>query len=354
MNTFKNLNKPNDVLALGNAIMDFLIELDDLKLRELNLTKGEMTLVDEPKIKEILNKVQHEQLKVQLCPGGSAANTLRGLALLGADVILYGKIGKDKHGEIYLEEIEKQGVKTRINIHHKITGKALTFITPDAERTFSVHLGAAPHLAPEEILEEDIEKSKIVHLEGYQLEGETKEAVLRAIDLAKKHKTLVSLDLADAGVIRRNKTTLLEIFSLVDIIFLNEKEIEAFLSTEENAKGKENQEENKEQKIDQVESLLELGQYVPTVVLKLGANGSLILHEDVIHTIKPFPAKAIDTTGAGDIFAAGFLYGFSHGWEMEKAGELGSLFASKVVEQIGVKINEVDAEELKKEINREL
>src|SRR3989338_6677614 len=119
--------------------------------------------------------------------------------------MLYGKVGKDAHGLSYIEQMQNHGVKTRISQHqHKLTGHALTFITPDAQRTFSVHLGAAVHLEREEVLEEDVQESKILHLEGYQLEGETQETVLQAMELARKHQTLISLDLADPGVVRRN------------------------------------------------------------------------------------------------------------------------------------------------------
>src|SRR3989344_906365 len=327
------MSKPTDVMALGNIILDFLIEVDENKLLEMDLKKGEMHLVDEQQAHNILKKIEEHQLKIELCPGGSAANTLRGLALLGATVILCGKVGQDKHGQFYVEEIKKQKVQSKLSNHHLPTGKAITFITPDSERTFSVHLGASLELVKEDVLEEDIARSKILHLEGYQLEGKTRDVVLHSIHLAKKHGTLVSLDLADPGVIRRNREHLLEILNKVDFLFLNEKEALEFTGLEEQ------------------EALLELGQYVPTVILKLGVKGSLILHEEVIHFIEPFPVKALDTTGAGDTYAAGFLYGFTNSWPIEKAGNLGSLFASKIVETKGVNFSEIDVEIIKKQVS---
>lgn len=327
--------KSIDVLGLGNTLMDFLIEVDDNRLLEFDLKKGEMHLVEEDKAKKILDKIEKEQLKIEFVPGGSAANTLKGVAFLGGAAMLYGKVGKDAHGLSYIEQMQAHGVKTRItHHHHKLTGHALAFITPDAQRTFSVHLGAAIHLEKEDILEDDIKESKILHLEGYQLEGETKETLLQAMELARKHHTLISLDLADPGVIRRNHKLLQRIVQdYVDILFVNEKEAKEFTGKEEE------------------EAAIELGKMVKIAIVKIGERGSIISGDGGLHYIAPFPAKAIDTTGAGDTYAAGFLYGCCCGWPLERCGKLGSLLASKVVEQKGVKLNHLDAEELKKNIN---
>lgn len=326
--------KTNDVIGLGNALMDFLIEVEDNKLLEFDLKRGEMHLVEEEKAKEILDKIEKEKLQIEFVPGGSAANTLKGVAFLGGRAILCGKVGKDKHGLSYVEQMEEHGVKTRINKHpHKLTGHAVTFITPDAQRTFSVHLGAALHLEKDEIVDEDIISSKILHLEGYQLEGDTKETVLHAMEIARKHGTLISLDLADPGVIRRNKKLLMRVVQdYVDILFVNEKEAKEFTDKEEE------------------QAALELGNYVKIAIVKIGERGSIVYNEGAMHYIAPFPATVVDTTGAGDTYAAGFLYGYCCGWTLEKCGKLGSLFASKVVEQKGVRIKHLDAEELKKNI----
>lgn len=327
------MQKTHDLIALGNTLMDFLVEVDENKLLEFNLKKGEFHLVEEKQAKELLQKIDHHQLKIETVPGGSAANTLKGFAFLGGKAILCGKVGADKHGEIYVQEMEKLGVSTNINTHPKTTGHALTFITPDSERTFSVHLGAAIELVKEDILEEDIKKSKILHLEGYQLEGPTKETILHAIELAKKHNTLISLDLADSGVIRRNKAFLKEIIlKHADILFLNETEAQEFTGLPEE------------------QAVQELAQHVKIAIVKLGKQGSLICQDGIITIVEGFPAQAIDTTGAGDTYAAGFLYGYLQGWELEKAGKLASYFAAKIVEKKGVKIHELNLEEIKSKI----
>ncbi|MEK6937873.1 MAG: adenosine kinase, partial [Nanoarchaeota archaeon] len=233
---------------------------------------------------------------------------------------------------------KKQGETSRIGTNQeKLNGHALTFITPDTQRTLSEHLGAALHLQKEEVLEEDIKESKVLHLEGYQLEGDTKEVLLRAMELAKKHDTLVSLDLADPGVIRRNKEFLIKIVKeFVNILFVNEKEAKEFTGKEEEF------------------AAIELGHSVKIAIVKIGERGSIIAEEEGIHYVEPFSAQAIDTTGAGDTYAAGFLYGFCQGWPLPQCGKLGSLFASKVVEQKGVRISHLNAEELKSRVELDI
>ncbi|MEW5897150.1 MAG: adenosine kinase [Nanoarchaeota archaeon] len=334
------MQKTLDVIGFGNALMDILVEVDEHKLSqfalEFGFKKGEMHLVDEQKARQILSKIEAEQLKTEMVPGGSAANTIKGVAFLGGKALLCGKVGKDAQGLSYVQQMKEHGITSRINHHpHKLTGHALTLITPDAQRTFSVHLGAALHLARDDIIDEkideDIQKSKILHVEGYQLEGDTEETVLQAMEIARKHKTLISLDLADLGVIRRNKKLLQRIVQdYVDILFVNEKEAKEFTGKEEE------------------EAAAELGNYARIAVVKIGEKGSIVNESGQIHYIAPFPAKAIDTTGAGDTYAAGFLYGHCQGWPADKCGRLGSLFASKVVEQKGVRIKHLDAEEMKR------
>lgn len=324
------MNKTNDIIAIGNALMDFLIEVDDQYLLELNLNKGEFYSLEEEEAKHLLNKIS--DLTIETVPGGSSANTLKGISFLGGKTIFCSKVGNDVHGEKYIKEMNSLGVKTKINKHESITGHAITFITPDSERTFSVHLGASLKIKKEDVSEEDIKNSKILHVEGYHLGASTKETVLHVIELAKKHKTLVSLDLANAGVVKKNKETFQNILKKIDILFANEKEAKALTDLEPE------------------QAVQELAQKVKIAVVKLGKQGSLICHEGVITYINAFSANAIDTTGAGDTYAAGFLYGYCQGWDLEKAGKLGSLMAARIVEQKGVKINQLNIEELKKEI----
>ncbi|MBU1111264.1 MAG: adenosine kinase [archaeon] len=323
--------KTNDVIGLGNTLMDMLIEVGEEKFLEFNLRKGEMHLVDEKKAKEILDKIKSDNLSIKKVPGGCSSNTLKGIAFLGGGAILCGKVGDDEHGEIYVQEISNHKVQPRISKHSSCpTGHAITFITPDTERTFSTHLGAAIELAKEDIFEEDIQKSKILHLEGYQIEGPTKETIMHAVQFAKKHGTLISIDLADPFIIRNNKEFLEElVMNSADIVFVNEKEALEYT-------GLENEEE----------AVRELGKHVKIAIVKLGEKGSLIFNEGKLTKVAPFSANAVDTTGAGDTFAAGFLYGYCKGWSLEKCGNLGAFMAAKIVENIGVRITELDLKDI--------
>ena len=161
--------KRYDVIGIGSPLLDFIVEVDENVLAEMDLRKGEMHLVDEEKSKEIFKKL--ENYSVKTAPGGSSANTLAGVSVLGGSAVLMGKIGKDKQGDIYEQKTGEEGVNAKLSRHDSVlTGHAITFITPDAERTFATHLGAALHFRKEDVFEEDIKNSKILHIEGYQLE----------------------------------------------------------------------------------------------------------------------------------------------------------------------------------------
>ena len=175
-----------NVFGIGSALMDFLVEIEHNELLELNLKKGQLHLIDEKDSKRLLKKL--ENYKVNTSPGGSSANTLYGIALLGGKVVFCGKIGKDKHGDIYEEKMFNGGVKPKLARSGKITGHAITFITPDSERTFAVHLGAALHLEKADVFFKDLKQSTILHIEGYQLEDKNLRSVsLHAMQFAKKN-----------------------------------------------------------------------------------------------------------------------------------------------------------------------
>lgn len=323
--------KKYDVFGIGSALMDFLIEVDENELLKMDLKKGEMHLIDEKKSKEILSKLKH--YNVRTTPGGSSANTLAGVAALGGSAVFCGKIGADHHGEVYEQKSNEDGVCTKLKKHNgKITGHAITFITPDSERTFATHLGAAMHLKKEDILDEDIAQSKILHIEGYQIEDpELRKTVLHAIVLAKKHNTLVSIDLADPAIVKRNLADLKKIVKEhADIVFANEMEAKAFT-------GKEEEEE----------ALLEISRLCDIAIVKLGKNGSLIKQKDNIYRIPSFKVNAVDTTGAGDMYAAGVLFGIANNISLERAGKIGSWAASRVVSQIGARLNVCLKDEIK-------
>ena len=323
-----------DVFGIGNALMDFLIEIREDEFLELDLKKGQFHMIDEKKSKQILNQVSKKEIK--LAPGGSCANTLHGIALLGGNVVFCGKVGKDKHGDIYEQKIVQHKIKSNIaRCNKNITGHAITFITPEGERTFAVHLGAAINLQKEEVFFEDLKNSKILHIEGYQLEDKNlREVSIHAMKFAKENGVKISIDLADPGVVIRNKEDIRKMVTeYADIVFANEEEAKAF-------SGKEN-----------TEALNEIATMSEIAIVKLGKDGSLIKKGNETHKIKGISAKTVDTTGAGDMYAAGFLYGLTHGYNIKICGDLGSHFAAKVVQQIGARLDTIDAKEIQKIIN---
>ena len=318
-----------DVFGIGNALMDFLIEIREDEFLELDLKKGQFHMIDEKKSRQILEQVKNKEIK--LAPGGSTANTLHGIAILGGNVVFCGKVGKDKHGDIYEQKIVQHKIKSNIaRCNKNITGHAITFITPEGERTFAVHLGAAINLQKEEVFYEDLKNSKILHIEGYQLEDKNlREVSIHAMKFAKENKIKVSIDLADPGVVLRNKEDIRKIVTeYADIVFANEEEAKAFT-------GKHGSDA-----LDEIASIVEIA------IVKIGKEGSLIKKGNETHKIKGIPAKTIDTTGAGDMYAAGFLYGLTHGHNLKVCGDLGSHYAAKVVQQIGARLDKIDPKEI--------
>lgn len=311
-----------DVFGLGDTLMDILIEVDDQYLLEWDLKKGQFHSANKEKIKEIMEKLKDKKNKIT--PAGSCANTIFGIASLGGNAVLCGKVGRDRHGDIFEEIVIKEGIKSRIKRSDiDETGTVINLVTPDSERTFVVNLGANINLKKEDLhdVEEDIKQSKILHLTGYYLgDSKTRETSLHAMNIAKENNVKISIDLADPGVIKRNLKDFKNIVKkYADIIFLNEEEARIFT-------GKEPE-----------EAISELGDYADIAIVKLGNKGSLINDRGAIIMIPVVKAKAIDTTGAGDLYAAGILYGICNGYDLEKAGKLASTIAAKIVEQVGAR-----------------
>lgn len=327
--------KKYDVFGVGAALMDFLIEIEDNEFIEMNLKKGEMRLIEEEESKAIMKKLKRH--KVRTAPGGSTANVLAGVATLGGSAVFCGKIGADRHGEIYEQESIGCGVSTRLKKHNsKITGHSVTFITPDSERTFATHLGASIDIEKEDVLEEDVAESRIMHLDCYQIEDPKLNGVtLHAVKAAKKHNTLVSVDLADPGVVKRNLDAVRKfVKEHADIVFANEEEAKEFAGTESGEKA-----------------LHEISKFCDIAVVKLGKEGSLIKKGEMVYSIPPFKANAVDTTGAGDMYAAGVLLGIANNFSLEKSGKIGSWAASKVVSQVGARLDACFKDEIKKIID---
>jgi len=315
--------KPIDIFGIGHPLMDLLTKGDDKLIQRLGLKKGTMTLVDNNTSKNIFQNLNQQTLKVSY--GDSTANTLCGAAGLGLKTIYLGKTGDDDYADQYEQDLSKRKVITRMSRNKSVpTGTVLGIITPDAERTFAVNLGAAITLDSKDLLEKDVRNAKILHITGYQLENlNNRKIIFEAAELAKKFSTLVSVDVADPGVVSRNKSLFHKfITTYADILFLNEEEAKAFTGKEE-----------------EKDIVTALDSFADVVCLKLGARGSVIMKEGILYSIAAEKVKAVDTTGAGDMYAACILYGIIKGIDLEKSGMLASKLSGEVVSKMGARLD---------------
>jgi len=306
-------------LGLGNALVDILVQLpNDAKLFELNLPKGSMQLVDAERMQSIL--AQTEGLPRTLAAGGSAANTIHGLANLGMSTAFIGKVGDDSFGQAFANDMTQNGITPIMLKGNAESGRALAFITPDSERTFAVYLGAAIEMTPNDLNPSLFSGYTHFHIEGYLVQNHS--LVRKAVELAKQSGCSISLDLASYNVVEENLDFLREIVeNYVDIVFANEEEAKAFT-------GK-----------MPVEALNELGKLADIAVVKLGADGSIIKQGETTYEVGVIEVSSIDTTGAGDLYAAGFLYGLSKGLSLLKCGEIGAILSGHVIEVLGPKMD---------------
>lgn len=306
------------IFGIGNALVDIMTSLksDDL-LSTLNLPKGSMQLVDDIKIQNAISSTKG--LNQTLASGGSAANTINGLANLGVETGFIGKVGDDELGRFFYEDMIKSGINPKLLKGKASTGTALALISPDSERTFAVNLGAAIEMIPEDIEEDHFVGYNFFHIEGYLVQNHA--LIEKALKLAKKGGLKVSLDLASYNVVEANLDFLKRMVQeYVDIVFANEEEAKAFTG-----------------KLPE-EALNELSEMADIAVVKIGSKGSLIKSGENIYKLGVIKVNPIDTTGAGDLYASGFLYGLSKGLTLEKCGEIGAVLSGKVIEVIGPKM----------------
>ena len=308
------------ILGIGNALTDILAVLpDDSFLKQFHLPKGSMQHVDMETGDTIWQTLR--PMGVQYVAGGSAANTITGTAIFGMPSGFIGKVGDDELGHLYKSDQEQYGIKSTLLKGKNSSGRAMVFITaPNAERTFAVYLGAALELVPEDLKPEYFKGYDYFHIEGYLVQNQ--ELIRRAVEMAKAEGCIISLDMASYNVVESNDAFLHDIVDkYVDIVFANETEAKAFT------------------KLEPREALDEIARHCEIAVVKVGKDGSMLKSGDEYHYIEAWPAATIDATGAGDTYAAGFLYAHSLGMPLKVCGEVGSIIAAKVVEIIGTKID---------------
>ena len=308
------------ILGIGNALTDILFRTqnDDI-LTELSLKKGSMQLVNNEKSEQILSIFANRPSI--MATGGSASNAINGLTKLGNEAGFIGKIGNDEIGKFFSNKSLENGVEPFLKIGKTPSGHCTVLVSTDGERTMCTYLGAACELYAEDLDKTIFEEYDIFHIEGYLVQDN--ELIRTALKMAKDAGMTVSIDLASFNIVEDNRDFLLEMIdNYVDITFANEDEAAAFSqSTPEDA-------------LHQIAKLCDIA------VVKLGSNGSMIKRGENIYKVEPVKANCVDTTGAGDMYAAGFLHGFSKDLPLDICGKIGSLVSAQVVEVVGAKLTE--------------
>lgn len=319
------------ILGVGSPMLDLLINVDDAFIGTIEGEKGGMELVAPELLESILAKSGAEAVSA---PGGSAANTIFGLAHLGMKTALLGKTGDDEQAKFYLEQYSAMGGDTSsLKVNPVVpTGRCLSMITPDSERTMRTDLGAAMTLSVEDVTAEDFAGISHVHVEGYMLFNT--ELTFHILKLAKAAACIISLDMASFEVVNASKNILSDLLKdYVDIIFANEEEAAAFCGSN-----------------DPEAALAEFAKCADTVAVKVGKDGAYILHHDEKVKIDAEIVTAIDTTGAGDLWASGFLYGFLNGKSLAESGAIGAKTGAAVVQVMGAAIPDATWQKIKSEI----
>ncbi len=311
-----------NVIGIGNALTDMLVNLqsDDV-LTRYGIAKGSMQLVDSNLQSEISKSVAG--LPYSLSLGGSADNTIRAMARLGTPVAFIGKVGTDTTGDFFEQALSNLGIKPVIFRGTERSGKCVSLISPDGERTMLTHLGAALEMRADEINSEIFEGYDCLYVEGYLVQDHT--LIESAMRTAKNRGLKTAIDLASFNVVEENRDFLRRIVAeYVDIVFANEDEAKVFTCEEE-----------------PVNALQEISRMCDIAVVKTGMKGALIKRGDeVLHVGIMAAAKRVDTTGAGDFYAAGFMHGLCRGMSLRQCGTIGAITAGKVIEVVGTTLGE--------------
>jgi sugar/nucleoside kinase (ribokinase family) len=316
--------KKYDVYGIGNAIVDIVTEVDHEFFEKNTIEKGVMTLVDEKRQLELIKAI--DMHKSRMSGGGSAGNTVVALNQFGGKSFYSCLVAKDELGKFFLEDLKRNGVDTNLT-HDECpeghTGKCLVMTSPDAQRTMNTFLGVSSFLSPDQLDAEAIQNSTYVYLEGYLVASpKGLEALKEAKRIAERNKVLSALTFSDSSMVKYFAQQMEEIVGAsVDLLFCNEEEAMIFTGTDNLLEARE-----------------KLKLSAKRFAITLGANGALIFDGDTFIQIEPYKVRAIDTNGAGDMFAGAFLYGITHNHSFAEAGKLASLASSRVVSQFGPRL----------------
>lgn len=330
------MSKKYNVYGLGNALVDLEFQVNDQFFYDHKVKKGLMTLVDEDTQYRLIGAIDHDQLVKK--SGGSAANTVIAVSQFGGASFYSCKVASDEFGDFYLKDMNEAGVKTNLDQGGReagITGKCLVMITPDADRTMNTFLGATTDLSVKEVDEYAIKDSEYVYIEGYLTPSNSGvEAMKLTKKLAEENGVKTSITLSDPSIVQGFKQQFVEVIGAsVDLLFCNEEEAMAFTGTSNIEEAR--QAMKKEAK---------------KFAITQGKNGAIIWDGDTFIDIEPYPVKAVDTNGAGDMFAGAFLYGVTNGMSMAEAGKLASLASAKIVSQYGPRLKWNETKEILRQL----
>lgn len=321
-----------DVYAIGNAIVDIVTEVDHDFFDTHGVEKGVMTLVDEKRQHQLMKAI--DMTRSRMSGGGSAGNTVVALNQFGGKSFYSCMVARDELGEFFLKDLARNGVDT--NLRHETcpeghSGRCLVMTSPDAQRTMNTFLGVSSFLAPEHLDEGAIRRSRYVYLEGYLVASpKGLEAMKETKRLAEKNKIAVALTFSDASMVKYFAPQMEDVVGAsVDLLFCNEEEAMIFTGTADILTARE-----------------QLRKVAKRFAITLGANGAMIFDGETYIDIEPYPVRAIDTNGAGDMFAGAFLYGITQQRSYADAGKLASLASSRVVAQWGPRLTPAEANKL--------
>ncbi len=326
-----------DVYGIGNALVDMEFKVTDKFFSDNSIEKGLMTLVEEDRQKDLIAALHHEQQEeVKRQCGGSAANTIIAVSQFGGTSFYSFKIADDDTGHFYLNDIKENGVdskNTSNNLPAGTTGKCMVMVTPDAERTMNTYLGITASLDKDQIDEAALKQSKWLYVEGYLVASPTgQEAAVEAVRIAKANGVKTSLTMSDPNMVKFFRDNMMQIIGDgLDLIFCNEQEAIDFTQTSGLHDARE-----------------AMKKYAKTFVITLGKNGAIIWDGTMFIDIEPHQVDAIDSNGAGDMYAGAFLYGITNEMNFAGAGALASLASSKVVSQYGPRLSFAQIKEIVK------
>ena len=312
--------KTFDVFGIGNPLVDLLVHVPDQFLDAQGLVKNRMYLVDYERQRKILSELEKNNAEVLYTPGGSCANSMIGIAQLGGATVFGGKIARDEYGRIYKTRLAKAEVVSSLGESEGATGSSLILVTDDASRTMNTHLGISQSFEFGDISRDLLKAVRILYIEGYLWDTEAqKEAILRTIEKAREYGVKISLSLSDPFCVERHAVEFNTLCrDCVEILFCNQEEAFGLTGSA----------------VSQ-DALQRLHEQVETVAMTLGSRGALIAHQGQVTYVDPFSLPVVDSTGAGDAFAAGFLYGITQNKSILESGRIAAAMAALVISQLG-------------------